>query len=144
MRYQTSRSVRAATFGLMLASLAAGCGGAQAQSMNANAASYNAGYGRFPDRENQPVSQTMRDANGDLVAVDGFIDGGSDLSTFSNGGAGDTVAGAGARGADTTFSGDTAGVTVTNHATLNVSARPTNSGNSSADSALNGDVDNAQ
>ena len=41
---------------------------AQAQTMNANSATYNAGYGRDSDEENQPVDVSMRDANGNLVS----------------------------------------------------------------------------
>jgi hypothetical protein len=37
---------------------------ADAQTMTANSASYNAGYGRAADEENQPVDVSLRDANG--------------------------------------------------------------------------------
>jgi holdfast attachment protein HfaA len=144
MRYQGSRGARATAFGLVFAGLALLGGGAQAQSMNANSAGYNAGYGRSPGRENQPISQTLRDANGDLVSVDGFIDSGSDQSTFSNGGAGDTVAGAGAHVTDTAAGADLAVVSVTDHETLTINSKPINSGNSDVASSLNGGVDNAQ
>ncbi|HKT54305.1 MAG TPA: endonuclease, partial [Caulobacteraceae bacterium] len=41
---------------------AAFAGVVQAQSMNANSASFNAGYGRFSGEENQPVNVSMADA----------------------------------------------------------------------------------
>jgi len=60
-------------------------GGAQAQTMNANSASFNAGYGRVPGQENQPVDVSMRDANGNLVVVDGQIQAGAAGSVFASG-----------------------------------------------------------
>src|SRR5450432_1995691 len=80
----------AALAGLALA------GAADAQTMNANSAGYNAGYGRVAGEENQPVDASIRDANGNLVVVDGIIQAGQDQSVFSNFGAGgafDTVSG---------------------------------------------------
>ena len=61
-------------------------GGAQAQTMNANSASFNAGYGRVPGQENQPVDVSMRDANGNLVVVDGQIQAGAAGSVFAGAG----------------------------------------------------------
>jgi holdfast attachment protein HfaA len=69
---------------------------AGAQTMNANSASYNAGWGRAADEENQPVDVSLRDANGAVTAVDGVIQTGEDQSVFSNFGAGgafDTASG---------------------------------------------------
>ena len=69
---------------------------AGAQTMNANSAAYNAGYGRAADEENQPVDVSLRDANGNVTAVDGVIQTGQDQSVFSNFGAGgafDTASG---------------------------------------------------
>ncbi|HTX48242.1 MAG TPA: holdfast anchoring protein HfaA, partial [Caulobacteraceae bacterium] len=83
---------------------AALAGAGHAQSMTANSASYNAGYGRTADQENQPVDASMRDADGNLVVVDGVIQAGQDQSVFSNAGASgafDTVAGVGGAGAAT-------------------------------------------
>ena len=69
---------------------------AGAQTMNANSAAYNAGYGRAADEENQPVDVSLRDVNGNVTAVDGGIQTGQDQSVFSNFGAGgafDTASG---------------------------------------------------
>ncbi|MBV9995295.1 MAG: endonuclease [Caulobacteraceae bacterium] len=132
-----------AAFAAALVGLAGVGGDAAAQTMNANAASYNAGYGRLPGRENQPVSQTMRNAAGGLISVDGWIDAGTDQSTFSNGGAGDTAAGAGARD-DSGFGADVSSVVVSDQATDDASSNSTNHGKSSAAAALNGGVGDAQ
>ena len=66
-------------------------GAASAQTMNANSAAYNAGWGRAADEENQPVNVSLRDANGNVTAVDGVIQAGEDQSVFSNFGAGGAV-----------------------------------------------------
>jgi holdfast attachment protein HfaA len=76
--------------GLALASTAG------AQTMNANSAAYNAGWGRAADEENQPVDVSLHDADGNVTAVDGVIQTGEDQSAFSNFGAGgafDTASG---------------------------------------------------
>jgi len=72
-------------------------GGALAQSMATNAASFNAGYGRVSGSENRPVDVSTRDANGNRVIVDGLILTGEDQSSFSStSGAVDAFAGVGA------------------------------------------------
>src|SRR6185369_13398259 len=78
----------------LCASLCAGQ--AAAQSMNANSASYNAGYGRIAGSENHPVDVSTRDANGNRVIVDGLILHGEDQSSFTSAsGAIDAFAGVG-------------------------------------------------
>jgi holdfast attachment protein HfaA len=129
----------AAVTGLAFAGLAHG------QTMNANSASYNAGYGRNTDQENQPVDVSTRDANGNLVIVDGVIQAGQDQSVFSNAGASgafDTVAGVSGSGA-TAFGNNLVVVTQGSNNTVIVNSTQTNSGNVSASSSLNGGVSNA-
>ncbi|MFI4934063.1 MAG: holdfast anchoring protein HfaA [Caulobacterales bacterium] len=121
-------------------------GGAQAQSMNANSGSFNAGYNRTPGQENRPVDPAIRDANGNLVVVDGVIQTGADQSVFSNAGAGgaiDTFAGVGASGGSTAIGNNLVVVTQGNYNTVIVNSKQTNSGNVSADNALTGGVSNA-
>jgi len=73
------------------AALAFTGGAASAQTMSANSASYNAGYGRVAGQENRPIEFSSRDANGNLVIVNGIIGG---ASAFA-GGAASASAGAG-------------------------------------------------
>jgi holdfast attachment protein HfaA len=138
---------RAAALGLAVAGLCL-AGGAEAQTMNANSASYNAGYNRTADQENQAVNPTMRDANGNLVVVDGVIQAGQDQSVFSNTGAAsgafDAVAGVGGSGAATAFGNNLVVVTQGSNNTVIVNSRQVNSGNVSASSSLNGGVSNGQ
>ena len=121
--------------GLALASVAS------AQTMNANSAAYNAGWGRAADEENQPVNVSLRDANGNVTAVDGVIQAGEDQSVFSNFGAGgavDTASGV------STSSGASAVSSV--QVVVTSGARhsdQSNTGNVSASSSLNGGVSNA-
>jgi holdfast attachment protein HfaA len=110
---------------------------ADAQTMNANSASYNAGYGRSVDQENQPVVASVRDANGNLVIVDGVIQAGQDQSVFSNAGAGgafDTIAGVGGSGAASAVGNNLVVVTQGNWNTVVVNSIQNNSGNVSASS----------
>jgi holdfast attachment protein HfaA len=120
-------------------------GGADAQTMNANSAAYNAGYGRSMDQENQAVDPSMRDANGNLVVVDGVIQAGSDQSVFSNAGAGgafDVVAGVGGSGAATAFGNNLVVVTEGNNNTVIVNSVQNNSGNVTATTSESGGVSN--
>ncbi len=48
-------------------------GAAVAQSMTTSSASFNGGYGRFNGQENHPVDFSIRDANGNLTAIDGIL-----------------------------------------------------------------------
>jgi holdfast attachment protein HfaA len=123
----------------------AAAGMANAQTMGANSASYNAGYGRASDEENQPVDVSMRDANGNLVVVDGVIQAGQDQSVFSNfgtGGAFDTVSGVSTSTSATTVSTSLSVVTQGHNNTVTVNSTQTNTGNVSASSSLSGGVSN--
>jgi holdfast attachment protein HfaA len=129
----------AALAGLAFAGLAS------AQTMNANSASYNAGYGRSVDQENQPVDVGVRDANGNLVVVDGIIQAGQDQSVFSNAGAGgafDTVSGVSTSTGASAIGNNLVVVTQGNWNTVIVNSTQTNNGNVSASSSLNGGVSN--
>jgi holdfast attachment protein HfaA len=140
MVHITSRGKRALALFVSFGALAL-AGAAHAQSMTSNSASYNAGYGRSTDEENQPVDVTMRDANGNLVVVDGVIQAGQDSSVFSNAGAGgafDTVAGVGGSGAATAFGNNLVVVTEGNNNTVIVNSVQTNSGNVTATTTESG------
>ena len=118
-------------------------GAADAQSMNANAASYNAGYGRIAGEENQPVDPTLRDANGNLVVVDGVIQAGQDQSVFSNFGAGgafDTASGVSTSTGASAVGNNLVVVTQGDNNTVIVNSVQTNTGNVSATASLNGGV----
>ena len=146
MVFQPTRGKRALVLALSLGALAF-AGAANAQTMNANSASYNAGYGRTVDQENAPVDVSMRDANGNLVVVDGVIQAGQDQSVFSNAGAGgafDVVAGVGGSGAATAFGNNLVVVTEGNNNTVIVNSVQNNSGNVTATTSVSGGVSNAQ
>ena len=115
--------------------------GAVAQTMNANSAAYNAGYGRVADQENQPVDVSLRDANGNVTAVDGVIQAGEDQSVYSNFGAGGAVDMA--SGVSTSPGASAAGniqVVVTRG---DRNSDQSNSGNVGGSQSLNGGVKNA-
>jgi holdfast attachment protein HfaA len=108
-------------------------GSARAQSMNANSAAYNAGYGRVAGQENQPVEVGIRDANGNLVIVDGVIQTGVDQSSFGSfatSGAGETVSGAG--GGASAIGNNLEVVTQGSYNTVIVNSQQTNTGDVSA------------
>ena len=110
---------------------------AAAQTMNSNSAAYNAGYGRVAGQENRAVEFGVRDANGNLVVVDGQIQTGPDQSTFSFAGAGgsiDTFAGVGASSSSTAIGNSLNVTTQGNYNTVIVSSVQNNSGNISAGS----------
>ena len=124
----------------MLAGLAL-ASAAGAQTMNANSAAYNAGYGRAADEENQPVNVSLRDANGAVTAVDGVIQVGEDQSVFSNfgvGGAADTVSGVSTSSSASVASSIQVVVTQGDR-----HSDPSNTDNVSGSSSLTGGVSNA-
>jgi holdfast attachment protein HfaA len=126
-----------ATFRIVLAAVATAglVTNAAAQSMNSNAAAYNAGYGRVADQENRAVAFGVRDANGNLVIVDGQIQTGVDQSGFSFAGAGgaiDTFAGVGASSTSTAIGNNLTVTTQGNYNTVIVSSQQTNTGNITA------------
>ena len=105
-----------------------------AQSMDANSAAFNAGYGRIAGSENHPINVSTRDANGNRVVVDGLILTGEDQSSFSQAsGAIDSFAGVGAgSGGSTAIGNSLVVVTQGNYNTVIVSSNQTNTGTVSA------------
>lgn len=129
----------------LLGALAA-AGGAEAQSMSANSASFNAGYGRYAGQENRPIDVSTRDANGNRVIVDGLILSGEDQSSFARAsGAADAVSGAGVAGGGSTAIGNNLlVVTQGNYNTVIVNSNQTNNGAVTANTNLNGGAGNGQ
>jgi len=121
-------------------------GAAHAQTMNANSASYNAGYGRVAGQENRPVDVSTRDANGNRVILDGIIQTGIDQSAFASAsasaGAWDSFSGVGTGTGSTAIGNNLVVITQGNYNTVIVSSQQTNNGNVSAGSTLNGGVSN--
>jgi len=139
-----SRGLLGLALGAALVALA---GTAQAQSMTANSAGFNAGYGRTTDQENQPVNVQLRDANGNLTIVDGVIQTGEDSSVFANIGAGgaiDTVSGVGTSSNASAVANNLVVITQGNDNTVIVNSTQNNSGNVTATSSVAGGVSNAQ
>lgn len=121
-------------------------GGAHAQDMSANSASFNAGYGRVAGQENRPVDVSTRDANGNRVIVDGLMLTGEDQSSFSRAwGAADAFAGVGVVGGGATAIGNSlVVVTQGSNNTVIVNSQQTNSGAVTATTNVTGGVGNGQ
>jgi len=120
-------------------------GGAGAQTMATNSASYNAGYGRVAGQENQPVDVSTRDANGNRVIVDGLILTGEDQSSFSRAwGAADAYAGVGAVGGSSAIGNNLVVITQGNNNTVIVDSTQINNGSVTATTNLNSGVGNGQ
>jgi holdfast attachment protein HfaA len=102
-------------------------GPALAQSMSTNSASYNAGYGRVAGQENQGVNPQMRDANGNLLVIDGIITNSSNIGLFTGGGVSSSASGAFA-GGSTAIGNSLSVVTQGNNNTVIVDSRQINTG----------------
>ena len=104
----------------------------------ANSAIYNSGYGGSPGQENRPISGSMRDANGNLLIVNGIMTGASSFSQQE--GLRQTGVG-GPGGASATAIGNNLNVTV-NGAWNNVivNSQQTNNGDQKASASLNGQL----
>lgn len=128
---------------------------AQAQTLGANSASFNAGYGRLPGQENRTVSYSNRDANGNLVMIDGIIQSGvgsgsnsasgsqsnTGLSTSSasaSSGAGSSASGVGASGGASAVANNLAVITQGNNNTVIVNSTQVNNGNVTATTIVRG------
>jgi holdfast attachment protein HfaA len=144
----TSRFQRIA---LIAAPLTAGLlmfgGAAQAQTINTNAASFNAGFGRTPGQENSPVNVQMTDINGNLVVVNGQVTSAAAGSIFASAGAVSSASGmvgaadsfSGAGGASASAIGNNLSVvTEGNNNTVIVNSVQTNNGNVTATTNVNG------
>lgn len=114
---------------------------ASAQTMFANSASFNAGYGRTAGQENAPVNIQMTDANGNLTVVNGLVQNNS-LSIFaqaSAGGAADAFSGAGGVGGSSSAIGNNLSVvTQGNNNIVIVTSTQTNTGDVVATTTTNG------
>lgn len=123
-------------------------GAADAQTMNANSASFNAGYGRYSGEENQAVNVSMTDANGNLVNENGLFEAGGTsifagssarLSADEVSGAGASFTGAGSSTGSASAIGNNLNVVVEgNDNTVIVRSSQTNTGNVTATTNTNG------
>jgi holdfast attachment protein HfaA len=111
---------------------------ARAQSLDANSAAFNAGYGRVAGSENHVVEYSTRDANGNRVIVDGVMLTGADQSVYSSSrssGSLDSYSGVGAMGgwgSSTAIGNNLTVVTQGNNNTVIVNSNQINNGNISA------------
>jgi len=118
------------------AALGAAAAPALGQSMSSNSASYNAGWGRVAGQENQGVNPQMRDANGNLLVIDGIIMNSSNAGLFSGGGVSASGSGAFAGGA-TAIGNSLSVVTQGNNNVVIVDSRQINNGVVTATSTNN-------
>jgi len=129
----------AAGAALLCATFAAGAAHAQSSTLSGMEQGYSGGLSRF----STPVDVSTRDANGNLVMVDGVTQIGSDQSVFAkagSGGASDTFGGAGAIGGASAI-GNNLSVNVSGeYNTVIVNSTQINNGNVSATTVLNGKV----
>ena len=125
--------------GLMLvAGLAMAASGAAAQTMNASAASYNAGYGRTAGQENAPVNVQLTDANGNMVVENGLIRNTAAGSVFASSSAGVETNYSGAGGTASAIGNNLNVVVEGNYNTVIVNSTQTNTGAVTATTTING------
>ncbi|MBX7248863.1 MAG: holdfast anchoring protein HfaA [Caulobacteraceae bacterium] len=132
--------------GIALAAFAISAGAASAQNLSTTSSSYNAGYGRTPgDEERGVTTYGMRDANGNLIAVNGIVtSSASAQASAAAWGASYGGSGAGFAGqyGSATAIGNNLNVTVQgNWNTVIVDSTQINNGDVSASVELNGQVD---
>jgi holdfast attachment protein HfaA len=136
--------------GLAALAACAVAGSASAQTMDANSASFNGGWGRYPGQENHAIDVSTRDQNGNRVIVDGIIQDGSEDSTYTEtSGAGTTYSGAGSRrgrgrgGNATAIGNNLQVITQGNYNTVIVNSTQINNGDVTASTGgdLNGELD---
>jgi holdfast attachment protein HfaA len=107
----------------------------------ANSAVFNSGFGMSPGQENAPITGSNRDANGNLVIVNGVMNGAGSVSQQDGVQQSSTGGGSGAGGATATAVGNSLNVTVTGTwNTVIVDSKQTNNGNQKADASLNGSL----
>jgi holdfast attachment protein HfaA len=130
-------------------SAAAFAQGAMAQTMNANSASFNAGFGRSPGEENRPVNVALTDGNGNTTLINGLIQPtagslfaevpgvvgspapsgtSSSMGGGSMSGAGDSFSGAGGSGSATAIGNSLNVIVQGDNNTVIVNATQTNNG----------------
>lgn len=122
--------------------LAATAGDALAQQGAGAAAQFRAGYGRAAGAEYHRVEPGLRDANGNLLMVNGRIQGQSAYSSMSGAGAAYGHYGAGGYGyGGSTAIGNLLNVVVQgNWNTVIINSTQTNSGDVTAGTELNGNL----
>ena len=124
----------------LLAACAAGAlaHSAAAQTMGANSASFNAGYGRTAGQENRPVDVSLGDANGNVTVVNGLIQSGAASSVFAHASAGamDSVSGVG--GSASAIGNNLTVVVQGNNNIVVVTSTQTNTGTVTATTTTNG------
>lgn len=119
-------------------------GVAQAQSMTNSGASFNAGYGRSSDQENQAANVSMTDANGNFVVINGLVQASGTASMFASAsarlsGAADSFSGAGNSSGSASAIGNNLDVVVEgNDNTVIVNSQQTNTGTVTATTTTNG------
>ena len=143
MKPQAPRRTDAFSLGVLILTLAPGVG--WGQTMNANSAAYNTGYGRVAGSENQPVDVQMGDSNGNLTVINGLIQGAASGSVFASVTAGASVSGVGsggsgvASGASATAIGNNLSVVVQgDNNVVVVDSKQTNTGAVTATTTTNG------
>jgi holdfast attachment protein HfaA len=133
------RRIGLAALGLLTAGAALSLAqAASAQTMGANSASFNAGYGRTAGQENRPVDVTLGDANGNVTVVNGLIQAGASSSVFAHASAGamDSVSGVG--GSASAIGNNLTVVVQGNNNITVVTATQTNTGTVTATNTTNG------
>ena len=126
------------------------CGPAAAQTLNANSAAFNAGFGRTAGEENRPVNVQLTDANGNVTLVNGLIQSNAAGSIFGEvkgavgggfsgvGGALDTATGTASGSAASAIGNNLNVVVQGDNNTVIVTATQTNNGAVTATSTTNG------
>ena len=127
------------------AALSAIAGGAHAQSMSTNAASFNGGYARYNGQENRAIENySNRDASGNMLIVDGIIQAGSSYAS-SEAKSSSYSGGVGAGSSSATAIGNNLNVvTQGNFNTVIVNSTQINNGNVTAGAKTTGDSTNGQ
>ena len=130
---------------LATAALAAVAGGAAAQSMSTNAASFNGGYARYNGQENRGIQNySNRDADGNMLIVDGIIQAGSSYAS-SEAKSSSYSGGVGIGSSSATAIGNNLNVvTQGNYNTVIVNSTQINNGNVTAGAKTTGDRTNGQ
>lgn len=127
------------------AALSAIAGGAAAQSMSTNAASFNGGYARYNGQENRAIENySNRDASGNMLIVDGIIQAGSSYAS-SEAKSSSYSGGVGIGSSSATAIGNNLNVvTQGNFNTVIVNSTQINNGNVTAGAKTNGSGGNGQ
>ena len=130
---------------LTTAALMAVAGGAAAQSMTTNAASFNGGYARYNGQENRGIQNySNRDADGNMLIVDGIIQAGSSYAS-SEAKSSSYSGGVGIGSSSATAIGNNLNVvTQGNYNTVIVNSTQINNGNVTAGAKTTGDRTNGQ